>query len=257
MFGYDTGGALTYANIEQRSLDLLTYAARSVAGAARADADRASAGAAVREVQSGCADQDGPLTRYQAYEIALRNRWKTVNEVRELEDHAAGQLGRRAELHDLHRAAVSALTRRRSRSTDRPREGSDDGQEQARDADRSTVRRAYPVQLEVRAQAGAPARCRGLRLGDREAYEMWDWLGEYGEVVRAGAFSKTLGENPAVQLLLNHDGLPMAHQRRHAAPDEDSTGLHMEAEVNTRAPMVNDVTALQAATSTRCRSRSG
>jgi HK97 family phage prohead protease len=113
--------------------------------------------------------------------------------------------------------------------------------------DRSTVRRAYPVQLEVRAQAGGRSTLSGYASVTEQAYEMWDWCGPYGEVVRAGAFSKTLGENPAVQLLLNHGGLSMAYTNAGTLRlAEDSTGLQMEAEVNTSRTDVRDmVTALQ------------
>lgn len=113
----------------------------------------------------------------------------------------------------------------------------------------TTLRRRYPVQLEVRAAAGSSSRSTltGYASVTEQVYEMWDWLGPYGEVVRSGAFAKTLGENPAVQLLLNHSGLAMAYTRRTDAPSlrlsEDSTGLHMEAEVNTARSDVRDMVA--------------
>lgn len=111
------------------------------------------------------------------------------------------------------------------------------------------LRRQYPVKLEVRAAAGGggKAKLTGYASVTETVYEMWDWLGPYGEVVRAGAFAKTLGENAGVQLLLNHGGLSMAYTRNSVGPTlrlaEDSTGLHMEADVNTERPDVRTMVA--------------
>jgi HK97 family phage prohead protease len=110
-----------------------------------------------------------------------------------------------------------------------------------------TERRAYPVRLEVRKQAGGKVTLDGYASVTEQVYEMWDWLGPYGEVVRQGAFTKTLSENPATQLLLNHGGLSMAYTRAGTLRlAEDSTGLQMEAEVNTSRTDVRDmVTAIE------------
>lgn len=110
------------------------------------------------------------------------------------------------------------------------------------------VRRAYPVQLEVRAKAGSSSvmTLEGYASVTEAPYEMWDFFGPYTEVVRAGAFTKTLSENPATQLLLNHGGLSMAYTRAGTLRlAEDSTGLHMAADVNTSRTDVRDmVTAI-------------
>lgn len=42
-------------------------------------------------------------------------------------------------------------------------------------------------------------------------YTVTDWLGDYTEVIRSGAFAKTLQAD--VRLLLNHDGLPLARTK--------------------------------------------
>jgi phage head maturation protease len=76
-----------------------------------------------------------------------------------------------------------------------------------------TERRAYPVKLETRAQAGGVVTLEGYASVTEQSYEMWDWCGPYGEVMRQGAFTKTLSENPQTQLLLNHGGLSMAYTR--------------------------------------------
>jgi HK97 family phage prohead protease len=108
------------------------------------------------------------------------------------------------------------------------------------------VRRAYPVQLEVRAKAGASgvSTVEGYASVTESPFEMWDWLGPYSEVVRTGAFAKTLAENPQVQLLLNHGGLAMAYTKAGTLRlSEDTTGLHMEADVNANRHDVGDMLA--------------
>jgi HK97 family phage prohead protease len=109
---------------------------------------------------------------------------------------------------------------------------------------RGPERRAYPVQLEVRAQQGGKTLVAGYASVTEEPYEMWDMFGPYSEVVRAGAFAKTLSESPAVQLLLNHEGLSMAYTKAGTLRlAEDETGLHMEAEVNPARGDVRDMLA--------------
>lgn len=118
----------------------------------------------------------------------------------------------------------------------------------ARAAVTGIERRAYPVQLQVRAAAaGGPAVVEGYASVTETPYEMYDMFGSYTEVIRAGAFTKTLSENPQVQLLLNHGGLSMAYTRAGTLQlSEDSTGLHMRAEVNpTRSDVSDMLTALQ------------
>lgn len=112
---------------------------------------------------------------------------------------------------------------------------------------RGPERRAYPVQLEVRAQPSGSTLVEGYASITEAGYEMWDMLGAYTEVVRSGAFAKTLGENPQVQLLLNHGGLSMAYTKAGTlALAEDEHGLHMRAEVNPARGDVRDMlTALE------------
>ncbi|MFF0080224.1 HK97 family phage prohead protease [Streptomyces canus] len=106
------------------------------------------------------------------------------------------------------------------------------------------VRRAFPVRLEARAKAGTSgvSTVAGYASVVDEPYEMWDFLGSYSEVVRSGAFTKTLSENPQVQLLLNHGGLAMAYTKAGTLRlAEDSTGLHMEADVTAARSDVQDM----------------
>jgi HK97 family phage prohead protease len=75
-----------------------------------------------------------------------------------------------------------------------------------------------------------------------EPYEITDWLGSYTEVVRSGAFGKTLAEQADVRLLLNHDGLPLARTKSGTLRlAEDSTGLAVTADLEPRSGLVNDI----------------
>lgn len=107
---------------------------------------------------------------------------------------------------------------------------------------RGIERRAYPVQLEVRATSDGVSTVEGYASVTETGYEMWDWAGDYTEVVRAGAFTKTLSETPQVQLLLNHGGLSMAYtQAGTLRLAEDSTGLHIGADLNTTRTDIGDM----------------
>lgn len=72
-------------------------------------------------------------------------------------------------------------------------------------------------------------------------YEMWDWYGPYEEVVRAGAFYRTLQQSSLdVPFVIVHDQI-----RRIARTimgtlrlEETDQGLHVEADLDTRDPDV-------------------
>ncbi|MFH8627760.1 phage portal protein [Streptomyces vietnamensis] len=86
IFGYETGGSLTYSNIEQRSIDLLTYAVDPwLVRIERALSALLPRGQVVRFNRAALVRTD-LLTRYRAHAIALQNRFKVVDEVRELEE---------------------------------------------------------------------------------------------------------------------------------------------------------------------------
>jgi HK97 family phage portal protein len=88
IFGYETGESLTYANVEQRSLDMLTYAVDPwLVRFERMLTLLLPGGQNLRFNRGGLLRSD-LLTRYQAHEIALRNKMQTVNEVRAIEDQA-------------------------------------------------------------------------------------------------------------------------------------------------------------------------
>lgn len=93
MLGYETGGSMTYANIEQRGLDLLTFTLDPwlvwVEGML---SDLLPRPQYVRFERKALARTD-LLTRFRAHEIALRNDFETVNEVRGLEEMAPVEWG--------------------------------------------------------------------------------------------------------------------------------------------------------------------
>lgn len=106
-------------------------------------------------------------------------------------------------------------------------------------ADRGTLsgtheRRSYAAKFEIRASQNGTGGTRyaleGYASVYDEPYKMWDWLGEYDEVVRGGAGSKTLSENPDVVLVLNHAGMPLSRTKAGSLElSEDSTGLLMRS----------------------------
>ncbi|MCP9209289.1 phage portal protein [Streptomyces cucumeris] len=86
ILGYATGGSMTYANVEQRSLDLLTYTLDPwLTRTERMFTAMLPEGVYVKYNRAALARTD-LLTRYRAHAIALRNRWTVVNEVRDIED---------------------------------------------------------------------------------------------------------------------------------------------------------------------------
>ena len=105
--------------------------------------------------------------------------------------------------------------------------------------------RTFTVEkVEVRAGSGdsSPLTLDGYACVTETPYQIRDFLGEYDEVVRAGSFTRTLKNNADVRLLLNHDGLPLARTKSGTLKlAEDSTGLHVEAQLEPRSGMVNDV----------------
>jgi HK97 family phage prohead protease len=92
---------------------------------------------------------------------------------------------------------------------------------------------------------GETLKFRGYASVTEAAYEMSDWLGEYTETIRRGAFTKTLAEGADVPFKVNHDGLTLARTKSGTMRlAEDSTGLHVEADLDPANP---DVQALRSA----------
>jgi len=103
-------------------------------------------------------------------------------------------------------------------------------------------RRVFTVRTELRAAADDTLTLDGYACVTDSPYTVRDFLGEFTETVRAGAFKKTLAEKDDVRLLLNHDGLPLARTKSGTLQlDEDSTGLHTVADLEPRSGLVNDI----------------
>jgi HK97 family phage prohead protease len=104
--------------------------------------------------------------------------------------------------------------------------------------------RVLDAQFEVRAVPGAAGRAliEGYASTFNQPYTVRDMHGEYSEVVRPGAFTRSLAADPDVPLLLNHEGLPLARTKaRTLHLSEDSRGLHVSAQVNRDRGDVRDV----------------
>ncbi|MFH8380644.1 HK97 family phage prohead protease [Kitasatospora sp. NPDC018058] len=115
----------------------------------------------------------------------------------------------------------------------------------ARAARPTTVqRRSTPFQgVELRSKpsgtGGETLTFTGYASVTEQGYEMEDWLGSYTEVVRAGAFKKTLSEGADVPFLVNHGGLTLARTKSGTLRlAEDDTGLHTEADLDPSSPHV-------------------
>lgn len=95
--------------------------------------------------------------------------------------------------------------------------------------------------IEVRAE-GEEYKFRGLASATDVDYTVHDMFGSFTERILEGSFTNTLAENPDVQLLIMHDGLPLARTRAETMRLwESERGLEVEALLATndyRANMV-------------------
>jgi len=81
-----------------------------------------------------------------------------------------------------------------------------------------------------------------------QPYHVADWLGEYQETIKRGAFTKTLREQAqpggrGVPLLVNHDPSQLLANTKSGTSrlSEDSRGLLNEADLDTRQQLANDL----------------
>jgi HK97 family phage prohead protease len=89
---------------------------------------------------------------------------------------------------------------------------------------------------------GSALRFTGYASVTETPYEMQDFLGDYTEVVRHGAFGKTLADGADVPFKLNHDGMTLARTKSGTMRlAEDSTGLHVEADLDPGNGQVRDI----------------
>ena len=98
-------------------------------------------------------------------------------------------------------------------------------------------RRMAVAGLEVRDDSSAPT-LTGYASTFNEPYDM----GWYRETVAPEAFKRTLGRNPDVRLLINHDGLPLARTTSGTLElDSDSRGLMVRATLDPSDPDVQSL----------------
>jgi HK97 family phage portal protein len=86
ILGYETGGTMTYSNIESRSAHLLVYSMNKWLRRLERLLSSMLPNPQYVRIDRDALLQSTTLDRYKAHETALKNRWKVVNEVREDED---------------------------------------------------------------------------------------------------------------------------------------------------------------------------
>jgi HK97 family phage portal protein len=88
LVGGESGGSLTYANVEQRALDFLQFGLAPWLVRLETAISALLSSTTTVKFNAGALVRTDLLTRYQAHESAIRAGWKTRNEVRDLEDLA-------------------------------------------------------------------------------------------------------------------------------------------------------------------------
>lgn len=86
VLGYETGGTLTYANRVDRGTDLLQYSINKWLTRLERLINRMLPATQYYKIDRDALLQMTTLDRYRAHEIALKNSWKVIDEVREDED---------------------------------------------------------------------------------------------------------------------------------------------------------------------------
>jgi HK97 family phage portal protein len=86
LIGGESGGSLTYANVEQRALDFLTFGLRPWLVRLETALSALLSSTTTVKFNAAALVRTDLLTRYQAHESAIRAGWKLRSEVRDLED---------------------------------------------------------------------------------------------------------------------------------------------------------------------------
>jgi HK97 family phage portal protein len=86
LVGGESGGSLTYANVEQRALDFLTFCLRRWIVTTETALSALLSSTTTVQFNASALVRTDLLTRYQAHEVGIRAGFLTVNEARELED---------------------------------------------------------------------------------------------------------------------------------------------------------------------------
>lgn len=86
ILGYESGGAMTYSNIESRAAHVLVFAANKWFRRLERLLSGMLPSPQYALIERDALLQSTTLERYKAHALALGNKWKVVNEVREVED---------------------------------------------------------------------------------------------------------------------------------------------------------------------------
>jgi HK97 family phage portal protein len=86
LIGADSGNSLTYANVEQRALDFLTFGLRPWLVRLETALSALLSEKTTVKFNAAALVRTDLLTRYQAHEVGIRAGFLTVNEARDLED---------------------------------------------------------------------------------------------------------------------------------------------------------------------------
>jgi len=86
LIGADSGNSLTYANVERRALDFLTFGLRPWLVRLETALSALLSSTTTVKFNAAALVRTDLLTRYQAHESAIRAGWKLRSEVRDLED---------------------------------------------------------------------------------------------------------------------------------------------------------------------------
>jgi HK97 family phage portal protein len=86
LIGGESGGSLTYANVEQRALDFLQFGLAPWLVRLETAISALLSSTTTVKFNAGALVRTDLLTRYQAHESAIRAGWKLRSEVRDLED---------------------------------------------------------------------------------------------------------------------------------------------------------------------------
>jgi HK97 family phage portal protein len=86
MIASESGGSLTYANVEQRALDFLQFTLRPWLVRLETALSALLSSTTTVKFNAAALVRTDLLTRYQAHESAIRAGWKLRSEVRDLED---------------------------------------------------------------------------------------------------------------------------------------------------------------------------
>jgi Phage portal protein len=97
LIGADSGNSLTYANVEQRALDFLTFGLRPWLVRLETALSHLLSSTTTVKFNAAALVRTDLLTRYQAHESAIRAGWKLRSEVREARGLAPDPRHRRPE----------------------------------------------------------------------------------------------------------------------------------------------------------------